>query len=91
MRAAILRLNASHGLVEGPERGYHETLTRVWLAIVGDVRSRGGTTESRTFVAENASALEKSAPLRFYARDTIMSLRARAIFVAPDLAPLPFS
>jgi ribosomal protein S18 acetylase RimI-like enzyme len=34
MRVGIIRLNAAHGLVETATRGYHETLTRVWLVLV---------------------------------------------------------
>jgi hypothetical protein len=34
MRVGIIRLNAAHGLVETATRGYHETLTRVWLRLV---------------------------------------------------------
>src|SRR5258707_8229350 len=30
-RVGIIKLNASHGLTETVTRGYHETLTRVWL------------------------------------------------------------
>ena len=35
MRVGIIRLNAAQGLVETATRGYHETLTRVWLVLVG--------------------------------------------------------
>ena len=34
LRVGIIRLNAFHGLVETPVRGYHETLTRLWLALI---------------------------------------------------------
>jgi len=34
MRAGIIRLNHRHDLVESLERGYFETLTRVWLHLV---------------------------------------------------------
>ena len=34
MRVGIIRLNLAHGLVETATRGYHETLTRVWLVLV---------------------------------------------------------
>src|SRR6187399_220245 len=40
MRAGIIRLNAAHGLVESPARGYHETLTRVWLVLCAEARAR---------------------------------------------------
>lgn len=87
IRAGIIRLNASHGLVESPARGYHETLTRVWLLLVAEARrlARGG--DSRSFLA--AHRLERDAPLRFYSRERLFSLEARSTFVPPDLASLP--
>ena len=30
MRAGIIKLNAAHGHIESPTKGYHETMTRVW-------------------------------------------------------------
>jgi GNAT superfamily N-acetyltransferase len=87
MRAGIVRLNAAHGLVESPARGYHETLTRVWLVLVAEARARARGASSAAFVA--AQSLPKDAPLRFYSRECLLSLEARATFVPPDLAPLP--
>jgi len=40
MRVGIIRLNAAHQLVETEMRGYHETLTRVWLVLVRAARRR---------------------------------------------------
>jgi hypothetical protein len=94
MRAGILRLNATHGLEETPALGYHETLTRAWLAMFGHARARGphGTDldgASEAFLAAHPELLDRSLALRFYSRELLMSLRARAVFVEPDLAPLP--
>jgi hypothetical protein len=87
MRVGIIRLNSAHGLVETPQRGYHETLTRVWLALVAAARARDQSADSRAFVATHA--LGRDAPLRHYTRERLFSLEARTIFVAPDLAALP--
>lgn len=87
MRAGIVRLNAAHGLVESPARGYHETLTRVWLVLVAEARRLARAADSRAFVADHA--LDRDAPLRFYSRERLFSLAARSMFVAPDRAPLP--
>jgi hypothetical protein len=87
MRLGIVRLNAAHGLVETPQRGYHETLTRVWLVLVRAARRHSTAGDSTHFVAE--AGLERTAPLAFYSRDRLFSIEARAIFVAPDLAALP--
>jgi GNAT superfamily N-acetyltransferase len=89
MRVGIIRQNRVHGLEETPERGYHETLTRVWLALVsGARRASRGPMGSEAFVAAHPELLDKKLPLRCYSRDLLMSLRARTVFVEPDLAPL---
>ena len=87
MRVGIVRLNAAHGLVETATRGYHETITRVWLILVADARQRDPSTDSRAFIATHA--LARDTPLRFYSRERLFSVAARASFVAPDLAALP--
>ncbi len=79
MRVGIIRLNAAHELVETPQRGYHETMTRVWLMLVADARARGVP----------AATLERELPLRYYSRERLFSVRARSTFVEPDLASLP--
>jgi hypothetical protein len=89
MRVGIIRLNAVHGLVETPQRGYHETITRVWLVLVGAARHRDACADSRAFLATHGEALGREAPLAYYSRDVLFSLAARTMFVAPDLAPLP--
>jgi hypothetical protein len=87
MRVGIIRLNAAHELVETEVRGYHETLTRVWLVLVRDARRRTPAADSASFVA--TPGLERDAPLRYYSRERLFSVAARAMFVPPDLAELP--
>jgi hypothetical protein len=90
MRAGIVRLNASHGLVETPVRGYHETVTRVWLALVQAARGTASFADASAFVDHHhEAALHKDAPLRHYTRELLASTAARACFVDPDRAPLP--
>ena len=89
MRVGIIRLNAFHALVETAQRGYHETLTRVWLVLVAKVRTTATEETSDAFVDAHAGALGRDAVLSHYSRDRLMSVRARAVFVEPDLAPLP--
>jgi hypothetical protein len=87
MRAGIIRLNAVHGLVELPTRGYHETITRVWLVLIAAARREAAGRDSLDFLA--AHGLARDTPLRFYSRERLFSVAARACFVAPDLAELP--
>jgi hypothetical protein len=87
MRVGIIRLNAAHGLVETEVRGYHETLTRVWLVLVHDARRRTACSDSASFLT--TPGFERDAPLRFYSRERLFSVAARAMFLPPDLAELP--
>jgi len=87
MRIGIIRLNTAHGLEETPARGYHETMTRAWLAIVAKARTNDPATDSESFLERNDALLDRSAPLRHYTRERLLSLEARTIFVAPDLEP----
>lgn len=89
MRAGIIRLNERHGLVETSERGYFETLTRVWLVLVADARAETAALDSREFLERCPELLDRTLPLRYYSKACLTAVRARAIFVSPDLAPLP--
>lgn len=89
MRVGIIRLNAFHGLVETPSRGYHDTLTRVWLSLVAAHRKTTDAPSSGAFVDACITSLGKDAVLRHYSRELVTSVRARAMFVEPDLVPLP--
>lgn len=85
MRVGIIKLNASHGLVETSSRGYHETLTRFWLQAVREAMDNLPFDDSRAFVQHHAERLGKDAPLRHYSRERLFSVTARAHFIAPDL------
>jgi hypothetical protein len=89
MRVGIVRLNAFHGLVETAERGYHETLTRVWLVLVRDRMRAAPSATSSAFVDACGDALAKDAVFRHYSRELVLGRRARAVFVAPDRLALP--
>jgi hypothetical protein len=87
MRVGIIRLNLAHELVETEVRGYHETLTRVWLVLVRAERRRLPHADSASFL--EAHGVDRNVPLRFYSRERLFSVAARAVFVPPDLADLP--
>jgi hypothetical protein len=89
MRAGIIRLNERHGLVETGVRGYFETLTRVWLVLVADASARSAARDSRELLERRPELLDRSLPYRHYSKELLTSVRARAIFVSPDLQPLP--
>ena len=87
MRVGIIRLNLAHGLVETEVRGYHETLTRVWLVLVRAARRRLQHADSASFLESHG--IDRNVPLRFYSRERLFSVAARAIYLPPDLAELP--
>ena len=89
MRAGIILLNAVHGLEESGTRGYFETLTRAWLALVDGARGIEPGATSERFLELHPSLLDRDAPLRFYSRERLASVEARSVLVAPDRAPLP--
>jgi hypothetical protein len=89
LRAGIIRLNERHGLVESSARGYFETLTRVWLVLVADARARSGAMNSRELLERCPELCDRKLPYRHYSKELLASARARSIFVAPDLKPLP--
>jgi len=88
----IRRYNESVGGVNSDNEGYHETITRVFLA---GVRSFLSEAAPKAPLHELVNELLMSPmgrrdwPLRFYSRDRLMSVEARKAFVPPDLATLP--
>ncbi|HET7542723.1 MAG TPA: hypothetical protein VFK05_22785 [Polyangiaceae bacterium] len=89
LRAGIIRLNERHGLVETSARGYFETLTRVWLVLVAAARERSRAANSRELLERCPELYDRRLPARHYSNERLASVRARSIFVAPDLEPLP--
>jgi len=86
----IRRFNESVGGVNSDSEGYHETITRVFLAGV------------RLFLADAPEGLplhdlvngllqspmgRRDWPLRSYSRQRLFSAEARRAFIAPDLLP----
>jgi hypothetical protein len=89
MRAGIIRLNERHGLVESPARGYFETITRAWLMLVADAIRRTQADSSRALLEACPELMDRSLLLRYYSRELLRTPRVRAIYVAPDIRPLP--
>jgi hypothetical protein len=91
IRAGIKRLNAAHGVVDTPTRGYHETLTRLYTRLVADAVAREGVTTTLAEIVNHvvAACADRDLPLTYYSRDRLTSLDARTAWLEPDLAPLP--
>ena len=91
LRAGIIRLNHRHGLEETSKRGYFETLSRVWLRLVAVSIRRCAPANSADLLERCPELLDRMLPLRHYSKELLFSTPARAIFVEPDLEPLPVS
>jgi hypothetical protein len=90
IRAGILRLNEAHGVVTTPTSGYHETITRAYMRLIGMHLAEdlgGGEWHERVNrVLERLGA--RDLLLTYYTRDRLMSPAARAAWVAPDAREL---
>ena len=87
----IRRFNESVGGVNDDQNGYHDSITRAYVA---GVRLFLSTTPEKGLAARVNALLVSDAgrrdwPLRFYSRERLFSVAARRGFVEPDLAPLP--
>ena len=90
--ADIIRgFNESVGGVNDDTQGYHDSITRAYVAGVRLFLSE----TAATGLAERVNAMllsdvgRRDWPLRFYSRELLFSVPARRGFVEPDLAPLP--
>ncbi|WP_411339559.1 hypothetical protein V6U71_17070 [Sphingopyxis sp. J-6] len=87
----ISRYNESVGGVNDDTQGYHDSITRAYVAGVRLFLAE--TAETGLAGRVNAMLLSdvgrRDWPLRFYSRDLLFSVAARRGFVEPDLAPFP--
>jgi hypothetical protein len=85
MRASLLRFTKHHNV-----QGYHETISRFWMLLLRESIVQGEG--DRAFVKRVNDLLERFADknilFEYYTRELVMSDRARAIWVEPDLKPL---
>ena len=91
-RENIKRYNAATNTPETLERGYHETITIAWMRLVQFTLSEYGPASSAEEFLEAQEHLANRKALRFfYSRERLVSWKAKAEFVEPDLAPFPRS
>jgi hypothetical protein len=92
LRAGIRRLNDAHGTVNSATRGYHETITAAYVRLIAAFFascSQSASLADRVTLLLASPLVERPFLLRYYTRDLLMSPRARAEWVEPDLEPLP--
>ena len=85
MMAAIRHIARRHGA----EGKYHETITRAWLRCVAVHSQRWGAESFAEFIERNPDLLDATLLEHFYSRELIFGEPARAVWVDPDLRPLP--
>lgn len=88
----IRRYNESVGGVNDDTQGYHETITRTFLAGVRlFLREADLKAPFRDLINEllRSPMGRRDWPFRFYSRDRLFSVEARRGFVVPDVAALP--
>lgn len=90
VKAGILRYAEVVGIVQTPDSGYHETLTRLWATVVRNfLASRAWSTRWEAVnAAVTAFAGDRSLPQRYYSFDVARDRRARREWVEPDLMSL---
>jgi hypothetical protein len=88
MRAGIRALNAAHGTVDSDTRGYHETITRVYVRLLAaflGARPAGEPLDDAVAALLAGPLGAREVVLRHYSRGRLFSVDARRGWVEPDL------
>lgn len=91
LRGGIRKLNDSHGTINSASSGYHETITRAYVLLLAEFNERWA---ERMPLAGRVTRLVKSelarkdALLNFYSHAALMSGKARAEWLEPDIVPI---
>jgi len=90
LRTRIQSYNASRGTMNTDHSGYHETITRFYVWVIGQFLHSADRQQGVDQLAEELihRCGEKSLPLQYYSRDRLFSALARRQWIEPDLAPL---
>lgn len=93
VRQLISRYNEAVGTPNTDSEGYHHTITLASMRAARDhlARHPAGAPLAAALDALMASRLgQPDWLLDHWSRDTLFSVKARRVWVAPDAAPLPF-
>jgi len=91
LRVGIRRLNEANGIVNSASSGYHETITRAFVALLAqllDACPAGMSLGERVVRIVDGPLADKDVLCSFYSRERLMSAAARAGWMEPDRAPL---
>lgn len=89
MRAGIQKLNRAHAIPDAPGRGYHETITLLFLRLIACVVARSPGRSLPAHVAAAIRELPARVVREHYSTERLSSTEARHAWVEPDLRPLP--
>lgn len=96
LRTGIRALNETNGVANTATGGYHETITHAYVILIDAfLAARGVTSPSQDRdVQDDVEALlgdalaDRSALLRYWSRERLLSSEARASWLDPDRVPL---
>ena len=90
IRRQISSYNESVGTANTDHSGYHETITRVWLAIAHQYVDQHPewSLEKRVNQFLRSPFAEQSIIFQFYSKDYLLSTKARLDYISPDLRPV---
>ena len=91
LRERISSFNIATGVENTESAGYHETITRFYIHLIGHFLASADT---RQPIDELERELidrygDKELPLRYYTKERLFSTEARFGWVPPDLVALP--
>lgn len=90
LRDGIRRYNVATGVPNTDTGGYHETVTRFYVTVIGKfVASAERTRPTDELAAELVGEFgDRELPFRYWSREVLGSTAARRGWVEPDLRPL---
>ncbi len=88
LREAITTHNCGIGIENTAHSGYHETLTVYYVTAVAAAMDAGEAAEPEGLY--NHCWTDRGAPGRHWSKELLFSTAARAEWIEPDLAPLPW-
>lgn len=86
LRSGIITYNVSTGGENTHEKGYHETLTLFWCKVIRHfiIRNSNLTLVGLCNEFLGSAWSSKDLPLKYYTREVLFSVNARAMWVNPD-------
>lgn len=90
LRSRIITMNHIQGTPNSATRGYHETITLFWVWVLETYIQQAGATHHADVYQKFLDTPLSRADLlfRFYSRERLFSVQARANWVEPDRLPL---